>query len=68
MLLFFYNKEQNFSIVSTNFLGYLKEFYKEVQQKAHKTITDPFLSIETIVGYFDGETQLGLCGGGMVTY
>ena len=68
MLLFFYNKAQNFSIVSTKILGYLKEFYKEVQQKPHKTITEPSLSVETIVGYFDGATQLGLCGSGMVTY
>ena len=43
MLLFFYNKAKNFSIVSTKNLGYLKEFYKEVQQKPHKTITEPFL-------------------------
>ena len=68
MLRFFYNKAHNFSVVSTQILGYLKEIYKEVQQKPHKTITKPFLSVEKIVGYFDGETQLGLCGGGTVTY
>ena len=68
MLLFFYNKAQNFSIISTKILGYLKEFYNEAQQKQHKTITEPFLSVKTHVGYFHGATQLGLYGGSMVTY
>lgn len=55
-------------LLAQKFWDISKNFIRRCNKKPHKTITEPSLSVETIVGYFDGATQLGLCGSGMVTY
>ena len=62
----FNNRKQNSPTMCSKVIDLFKEYNKKEKQKKHRSIIEPLISGETIVVYFDGASQLGLCGGGMV--
>ena len=62
----FNNRKQNSPRMCSKVIGFFKEYNKKEKQKKHRSIIEPLISGETTVGYFDGASQLGLLGGGMV--
>ena len=62
----FNNRKTNSPRMCSKVIGFFKEYHKKEKHKKHSYIIEPLISGETTVGYFDGASQLGLCGGGMV--
>lgn len=57
---------KNVSLFSCKIVAAFKEYQMDMGEKAPKLISAPVFSDAEPVGFFDGATQMGQCGAGMV--
>ena len=46
-------------------MGLYREFYSGENKKKNRLISNPSISTQALVGFFDGIAQMGKCGGWM---